>query len=214
MKLNRKLVSWRQFVYRLCIGLAVAQVILIFVSWLLSAAMPQTAIYSLLSGRGMRWFFGDFVKNEASAPLVWIILGVMAWGSLKESSFLSMMVLCVKSGFSNLSRRMRLAMVTSCLLGALQIGCLLLLVLPPQAVLLSVTGTVSGSSFSASIIPSACFIAVTTSIVYGLIGGTLHGVDGVCQSLCAQHAWLMPILLLYVLLTMFVSSIQFVFFSY
>lgn len=205
---------WRRVIFRLSVGLALAQVILIFLSWLLSAAMPQSPIISLLSARGIRWFFGYFVESEASAPLLWLILGAFALGEMRGSNLLTTVVQGVKTGFPTLPRRVKLALVTAGSFGALQIVCLLLLTVPPQAVLLSVTGTLSDSSFSASIVPSVCFMLTTISIVFGLISGALHGVDGVCRALCSQHALLMPFLLLYVMASMFVSSIHFVFFSY
>lgn len=214
MKHRTRTLHWRQLVYRLSIGLALAQVVLIFLSWLLSAAMPQSSIISLLSARGIRWFFGYFVESEASAPLLWLILGVFTFGGMRGSNLLTALSQGVKSGFPSLPRRVKLALITAGSFGILEIGCLLLLTVPPQAVLLSVTGTLSDSSFSASIVPSVCFMLTTISIVFGLISGTLQGIDGVCRALCSQHALLMPFLLLYVMASMFVSSIYFVFFSY
>lgn len=214
MKHRTRTLHWRQLVYRLSIGLALAQVVLIFLSWLLSAAMPQSSINSLLSARGIRWFFGYFVESEASAPLLWLILGVFTFGGMRGSNLLTALSQGVKSGFPSLPRRVKLALITAGSFGILQIGCLLLLTVPPQAVLLSVTGTLSDSSFSASIVPSACFMLTTVSIVFGLISGSLQGIDGVCRALCSQQTLLMPLLLLYVMASMFVSSIHFVFFSY
>lgn len=214
MKHRMRSLSWRPVVYRLSVGLALAQVVLIFLSWLLSAAMPQSSILSLLSARGIRWFFGYFVVEETSALLLWIILGAIAWGGIRGSNLLVTVIQCTKSGFSALPRRVKLALVTAGLFGIIQIVFLLLLTVPPQAVLLSVTGTLSDSSFSASIIPCICFLLTTVSIVFGLISGTLQGIDGVCRALCSQHALLMPLLLLYVMGSMLVSSVYFVFFSY
>lgn len=214
MKHRTRTLHWRQLVYRLSIGLALAQVVLIFLSWLLSAAMPQSSIISLLSARGIRWFFGYFVESEASSPLLWLILGVFTLGGMRGSNLLTALSQGVKSGFPSLPRRVKLALITAGSFGILQIGCLLLLTVPPQAVLLSVTGTLSDSSFSASIVPSACFMLTTESIAFGLISGSLQGIDGVCRALCSQQTLLMPLLLLYVMASMFVSSIHFVFFSY
>ena len=176
MKHRTRTLHWRQLVYRLSIGLALAQVVLIFLSWLLSAAMPQSSIISLLSARGIRWFFGYFVESEASAPLLWLILGVFTLGGMRGSNLLTALSQGVKSGFPSLPRRVKLALITAGSFGILQIGCLLLLTVPPQAVLLSVTGTLSDSSFSASIVPSACFMLTTVSIAYSnciLATGTL-----------------------------------------
>lgn len=214
MKHRQRSWHWHRVIYRLSIGLALAQLVLIFLSWLLSAAIPQSSIISLLSARGIRWFFGYFVESEASAPLLWLILGAFALGGMRGSNILTTITQSVKTGSSALPRRVKLALISAVSFCALQIVCLLLLIVPPQAVLLSVTGTLSDSSFSASIVPSVCFMLTTISIVFGLISGTLQGIDGVCRALCSQHALLMPFLLLYVMASMFVSSIYFVFFSY
>ena len=40
----------------------VAQLMLILLSWLCSAAFPASGIHSLLSVEGLRWFFGHFSK--------------------------------------------------------------------------------------------------------------------------------------------------------
>lgn len=101
MKHRMRSLCWRSVVYRLSVGLALAQVVLIFLSWLLSAAMPQSSILSLLSARGIRWFFGYFVVEEASALLLWIILGAIAWGGIRGSNLLVTVIQCTKSGFQH-----------------------------------------------------------------------------------------------------------------
>ena len=59
-------------------GLLAAQALLFLVSWLVTAMMPDTAVHSLLSSEGIRWFFGSFVGNVASPVLVWLLILAMA----------------------------------------------------------------------------------------------------------------------------------------
>ena len=57
--------------------LLVGQLLLLLVSWLLSAVFPVSGIHSLLSGEGLRWFFGSFADMLATPVLVWILLRSM-----------------------------------------------------------------------------------------------------------------------------------------
>ena len=45
-------------IHHLSVVCALAQIVLILVSWLWSAAVPDSSVNSLLSARGVRWFFG------------------------------------------------------------------------------------------------------------------------------------------------------------
>ena len=70
--------------------LLIAQVLLVLVSWLLSASMTE-GVHSLLSNEGVRWFVGQYVYMLASPLLVWLLLLSMAFGcfrgcGLSESS--------------------------------------------------------------------------------------------------------------------------------
>ena len=71
-------------VLRLCILLIVLQLLLVLVSWLLTAAMPDLAMRSLLSPEGIRWFFGHFTENIAQPLLVWLILFHIAFIAYRQ----------------------------------------------------------------------------------------------------------------------------------
>ena len=66
----------------LALALALAQLLLIFVSWVWSAAMPLSGVRSMLSSEGIRWFLGHFAELMASPVLVWLLLGAMAYGAI------------------------------------------------------------------------------------------------------------------------------------
>src|SRR5574344_128283 len=69
-----------------CIILAVLQLSLILLSWLLNAANAGSmSIRSMLSPEGIRWFFGHFADNMATPLLVWLILIAIASGTVKDS---------------------------------------------------------------------------------------------------------------------------------
>lgn len=169
---------------RLLLLLFLAQTIVILVSWLWSAAMPEAAIRSLLNESGIRWFFGTFQANLSCPLLLWIILLDIATGVAKESGMWS----GIKSGMRN--RRLSDAHLRSGLGAAfvvlvVEIAVILLLVLPRQATLLSVTGHLFPSSFSDSLVPIVAAVCITTSICYGLFSGVLHNYRDVFN--CLLH---------------------------
>ena len=77
----------KRLYYHLILALAVAEVVLVLVSWLLSATLTE-GVTSLLSSEGMRWFFGSFVSMLVSKWLVWLLLLSMAGGCLWQSGLL------------------------------------------------------------------------------------------------------------------------------
>ena len=81
-------VKWKIWIYRLLPLLAVAEVVLFLVSWLINAAAPELPVRSLLSSEGIRWFIGSFVANLQRPLLVWIVLCCIAVGCLRDSSLL------------------------------------------------------------------------------------------------------------------------------
>ena len=65
--------DWKTWCAYAAAVMAILQVALFLVSWLITAASPETTVRSLLSNEGIRWFFGSVVDNVASPPLVWIV---------------------------------------------------------------------------------------------------------------------------------------------
>ena len=63
--------------------LLIAEAVLILLSWILSA-MRVDGIRSLLSGEGVRWFFGNFTSMVASPWLAWLLLLLVALGCLQK----------------------------------------------------------------------------------------------------------------------------------
>ena len=53
----------------LALLLGIAEVVVILVSWLLTAAMPESFTHSLTSPEGIRWFTGHFVDHITSVSV-------------------------------------------------------------------------------------------------------------------------------------------------
>lgn len=188
----------------LAIALLLALVVLVLVSWLLSATQGD-GVRSLLSSEGIRFFFGCFVDMLLKPLLAWLLLLSMSWGCLQTSGLLQF--------FSKplaLPRR-RQALIFLFVITAVYAGVLLILTLTPQAVLLSATGQLWPSPFSHALIPVIAFGIILLSVVYGLLSRRFLSMADVCQSLTQGIADAAPLLLLYVLTMQLVGALRFVF---
>ncbi|MGM9704574.1 MAG: ABC transporter substrate-binding protein, partial [Prevotella sp.] len=53
-------------------AIILAEIVLIILSWLITAAYPELSMRSILSGEGVRWLLGHFVDNQMSPVMVWM----------------------------------------------------------------------------------------------------------------------------------------------
>ena len=193
------------------LALIIAQVALFLVSWLITAARPEIAMHSLLSSEGLRWF----LQNLATPVLVWLLLISVAYGCVVSSGLGDVLRVCFgaskKAEASSLSYRQRFALRAVIFELGLVIIAMLLLTAVPHAALLSVTGQLFPSSFSASIVPVVAFALCIFSITYGVMSGRFHSVPEIFRSISAGIAPTTPLWLLYILAAEFYFSVRFVF---
>ena len=194
MKIDRRLAAWLGCV------LLLAELILILVSWLLSATMTE-GVRSLLSSEGIRWFFGSFVGIIASPLLVWLLLSLIAWGSLQKSGLLAMQQ----------SYREKVALRSALLLLILYVAVILLLTVTPNAFLLSITGSLFPSAFSRSLVPIIAFGIVLMSISFGVMSGRINSLSAVLETLSFGISKGAELFVLYILIMQFYESLWFVF---
>lgn len=194
MKIDRRLAAWLGCV------LLLAELILILVSWLLSATMTE-GVRSLLSSEGIRWFFGSFVGIMASPLLVWLLLSLIALGSLQKSGLLAMQQ----------SYREKVALRSALLLLILYVVVILLLTVTPNAFLLSITGSLFPSAFSRSLVPIIAFGIVLMSISFGVMSGRINSLSAVLETLSFGISKGAELFVLYILIMQFYESLWFVF---
>ena len=181
--------------------LLIAEVVLILLSWILSA-MRVDGVRSLLSGEGIRWFFGNFTSMVASPWLVWLLLLMIALGCLQKSG-----PYCLPRH----SYRDRMALRITIVFFALYVGVILLLTAVPHSVLLSSTGSLFPSPFSRSIIPVLSFGIILISVSFGMVSGRFQNLADVLDALsfgCRKGA---PLFIFYILLIQLYESLRFVF---
>ena len=183
----------------IALALALAQLLLIFTSWVWSAAMPLSGVRSMLSNEGIRWYLGHFAELMASPFLVWLLLGAMAYGAVVRCRSLQ--------GNSYRSSRARLI---SMVFLVIYVGVVLLLTVSPHAVLLSASGLLWPSPFSASLVPITAFGILMAAILYGVVAGTFQTLSEVYDSLVYGLRQCAPLLPIYVLFMQLFESFRFV----
>ena len=165
--------------------LVTAQLALILLSWLITAAFPELPIRSLLSSEGVRWFFGSFTANQLTPLLAWFITAAMAVGACVRSRLWA--AFCTKmsgllhrrdstDGRQGLHYRERIGLRLALAEFMVYVVIMLLLTVVPHAILLSVTGDLFPSAFSSSLIPSLSFVLIVMSLSYGVASGTVDSV--------------------------------------
>ena len=186
-------------------ALVIAELMLVLVSWLLSATIAD-GVRSLLSSEGIRWFVGSFVSMLSTPWLVWLVLLAMAGGCAWQSGVSSVFVVPPPPR----NYRQRIALRITLVFLILYIAAVLLLTAVPHAVLLSATGGLLPSPFSRAIVPIAAFGLLLMSVVYGWLSGRFTSVADILASLSFGIGRAAPLFILYVLVVQFFESLRFV----
>ena len=186
-------------------SLLLLQIMVVILSWMIKTIYPEFNGRSLLSGEGVRWFLGNFTNNVASNILVWIILIGLSWGAIHASHILQ-----VFKRSHTLSYRERLGFRVVLIEIMIWFIVIVLLSFIPHAAMLSITGQLFPSSFSKSIVPLITFIALFSSITYGLIIGRLRKGNLIIEALSNGIKQIAPYIIIYIILVQLIYSIKFV----
>jgi len=191
---RRKILAWVGLV------LGVAQILLMLTSWLLTAAMPDVFVRSLLSAEGIRWFLGQFQYNMASPLLVWLVLCSIAYGAYRRSGI---------SHYDHREYRQRFALGVACFASLVFVVIMLALTLLPHAILLNVMGGLVPSSFTQCIIPYCAFACMVVSCCFGVMSGNMKGIESIFEALTSGIAWGAPSFVIYILAAQLYYSLSF-----
>lgn len=183
-----------------CVAFGVAELLLVILSWLLSATRLE-GVRSLISSEGIRWFVGEFTYTLASPLLVWLLLVLVALGCLQRSGLMS----------RGRGYRDRVALRVSLSFIIIYVVIICLLTLMPHAILLSVTGSLFPSAFSRALVPIICFGIGVLSISFGMVSGRLHTLTDILDALTFGLQQGAPLIILYIMFFQFYASLLFVF---
>lgn len=185
-------------------ALTIAQVALVFVSWLLSAT-ASGSVHSLLSAEGARWFCGSFAALLGSPLLACLLLLSMAWGSAVGSGLVKALPVHQPGGRQRFAFQLALAVALSYLV------VVALLAFTPRAMLLSATGHLWPSPFSRALLPLFALGVVLVSAVYGRASRTFQSFTDIVMSLVQGVSRCAPLFVLYVFIIQFYESLRYVF---
>ena len=183
-----------------CVAFGVAELLLVILSWLLSATRLE-GVRSLISSEGIRWFVGEFTYTLASPLLVWLLLVLVALGCLQRSGLMS----CGRGYRDRVALRVSLSFII------IYVVIICLLTLMPHAILLSVTGSLFPSAFSRALVPIICFGVGVLSISFGMVSGRLHTLTDILDALTFGLQQGAPLIILYIMFFQFYASLLFVF---
>ena len=190
-----------------CLILFLSEALLFILSWLLSATRME-GVCSLISSEGIRWFFGSWQTLFASPLLVWLLLCLIAWGSLRKSGLIRFFTFSPSHPFTF---RDRLALRVSLVFLIIYLVILALLTLTPHAILLSATGHLFPSAFSRSLVPVIAFGVCLVSITFGLVSGRLRSLADILDALSNGIARGASLIVIYLFAIQLFESIRFVF---
>ena len=217
---DRKPLLTKERLGAVALVLLLAEVLLVILSWLLSATRME-GVRSLLSSEGIRWFFGSWQSLFASPLLVWLLLCLIAWGCLRKSGLnrfftLHSSLFTPHSSLftlhsSLLSYRDRLALRVSLVFLVIYLVILALLTLTPHAILLSATGHLFPSAFSRSLVPVIAFGVCLVSVTFGLVSGRLRSLGDILDALSTGIARGASLIVVYLFAIQLFESFRFVF---
>ena len=189
----------------MCLGLLVSECVLVIVSWLLSAARIE-GVRSMLSSEGIRWFFGGFSHIISNQLLAWLLLALIAGGSLQQSGVLQHFSFKGEVPFRN-----RLALRVASAFLVLYVLVISMLTLMPHAILLSFSGHLFPSAFSRGLVPIICFGVTLFSVVYDIISGNKQKGEDVIDILSYGLRQGSYLIIIYIFAIQFYASLRFVF---
>ena len=190
---------------RLCMVLLVAEGVLVIVSWLLSALRLE-GVRSMLSSEGIRWFVGGFSDIVASPLLAWLLLMLIACGSIQQSGVIPLL-----GSKGKISFRDRLALRVASVFVLLYAIVICMLTILPHAILLSVKGSLFPSAFSRSILPIICFGVTLFSIVFAMMSGHKKTGEDIIDILSYGIRQGASLVIIYIFAIQFYASLRFVF---
>jgi len=217
---DRKPLLTKERLGAVALVLLLAEVLLVILSWLLSATRME-GVRSLLSSEGIRWFFGSWQSLFASPLLVWLLLCLIAWGCLRKSGLnrfftLHSSLFTPHSSLFTLHSslftfRDRLALRVSLVFLVIYLVILALLTLTPHAILLSATGHLFPSAFSRSLVPVIAFGVCLVSVTFGLVSGRLRSLGDILDALSTGIARGASLIVVYLFAIQLFESFRFVF---
>jgi p-aminobenzoyl-glutamate transporter AbgT len=188
------------------ISLCVLQVLIILLSWIISAIFPAHGFHSLLSDSGIRWLLSRYINNGYSDFLIWFLfcssfIGTFIWSKLPKK------IISFKSCDYNERFAIR---VFFCEL-AIGIFICLLLALYPHSSLLGITGKLFPGPFIMGISFILGITILGGSVTFLMLSGKLKTYEDASKALLFGIKAVAPLVVIFFLLKETLEMIRFVF---
>ncbi|MBQ6965805.1 MAG: AbgT family transporter [Bacteroidaceae bacterium] len=144
------------------VGIAFSFIILLFTSWVMSIYVD--GVEGLLTARGIRWMCSNIVPNFAAVSLAKRLMELMALSVLLESGIF-------QAAHGHISLKQKRAFQITGISTLVIVGLFSLLLLLPNALLLSAFGTFRHSAFSKGLYGLLLCLAIFIGNVYGYTSG-------------------------------------------
>ena len=143
------------------------------------------------------------IRRTLGLLLTLMLLAGMAWGCLRGCGLLSRK--------STSSQHDRTAFISMLILLVLYVSGLILMIAVPHAVLLSATGSLFPSPFSAGFVPVIALGTTLAAMAYGITSGRLASLTDIYNSLLLGIRSFAPLVLFYILIAQIYHTMIFVF---
>lgn len=184
----------------LCVVVVAVELLAISCAWTTSAIDPFGPFNNPLSGEGVRWMFRNMMSAMMSEWLVALLLLAMSLGCLKGSGLLKSLSQRFPYHTSgSLHYRERMGLRLAAVITAAFLMVMVVLTTLPEALLLSATGKVFPSPFSAAIVPAVSLWIAVTSMAFGIIKGSFSTIHQVFDSFFNGISRFAPLIVLMLL---------------
>lgn len=154
-------------------SLIAVYLVVVLASWIgFAAGFP---LHTLLSAEGIRWFFLNNAKIFLAPTQVYLILLISVIGAFKRSGLDEFAIKYF--GKDKMTYRQKIAFICMNVYVLIYMIILIALIIPPHAILLSVTGSLTSSPFISGFIPAFTLCLHTAAIIYGSISNRLRNMS-------------------------------------
>lgn len=207
------------------------QLLTVISSWLVNVLFPESGVQSLLAQEGIRWLVGQLPGILSADFLLSLLYLSLAFGLTHRSGLLlsirkrrntetaSEIKLSDNIADSNLlpddikqsyAYSRRIAFQITLLTATVSIALLLFLIIGPETVLLSSTGTFSGSSLSVGFVPLVSSVVMFIAVVYGACVARFRTLLSVFDAMIYGVCQFAPLLVAYVFIAQCYYSVMYV----
>ncbi len=191
------------------VALAVAQLLVILISWVVSVLFPTLEVNSLLGGEGLRWLLSSYEKNTNTPLLFYLLLTCFAIGSLFSSGVAHRLL-----HITSCNRDERWGITLFLVIVFVAVVLCVVYALYPLSFLLSVNGTIYPGPYLPAALIALSMAIVLGSFLYITITVPFHSMASrLMRMMTIGLVTVVPLVIIYFQTMELICSILYVFHS-